>query len=780
MPNGTYEKLGRGEDDPTTKKRPVTEYRAGKGKMDDDELQGILQAVIGDAEDFVDEELSPVREKATKYYNAEPFGNEEEGRSQFVVSEVRDAVTGIMPSLMRVFVGPDDVVEFVPKSKESVSTARLMTDAVRNKFELQGGFLKLYAALLDGLVRDIGAFMWGWEERDTITEETLSGLTMGEINALAEEEGVEIVEKEEDGTLTPEVPAGPEAQAMAGQMTPMPGQGPQPGMMGPPPEEKTYKVRVKRTVTDGDTWYDAVPTEELIFSRTTRTPTDTLFIGRRKKVTRGELLAMGYEEEDIEEHLSLGKLGESLEVDSRNPSENEGDADSTEENEEAVYFEGYLRLDYEGEGADVYKICALGAEYKPLHIERADEIKLAVWSPYPEPHTLVGKGVASRTMDLQLLKSALLRGILDSLSASIFPRMAYIEGQVNPEDVLNTEIGGPYRVKNTSSLANALMPITIPFQGREGLTLMEYADGIRESRIGRSAGPDGLDQDALQSTEKAAARAAVSASQMSTEMIARMAAEQLLKPLFRGLMRELARHKPKPYMTKVRSQWMEVDPRSWMSDLDVQCNIALGSGTVEMKLGNLDKIISRLTALMGTGPDNPIASWVELRNALAAEAEILGYKDTEKFYKMVTPEQLRQMQAAAAMQPPPPSPEQMLAEGQIEAKRLEVEGKLAIERDKLHLEERRMLMEDDRERDKNEATAILKRMEIEAVNQVQLSQQEINAVMQRDRSELDREKLDIQRDQLAADKDVNEVEMAARVHEATTPPELPAGAEGGE
>ena len=739
------------------KKPPTIKPRKGDGRMEEDELTSILDAVIGDAEDFNDDVLSPERAKATDYYEGQPFGNEEEGRSQFILTEVRDGVRGVLPSLLRVFFGPDHVVEFKPKNKQSVQTARLMTDAVRNKFEQSEGFLKTYAVMFDGLVRKTGAFMWGWEDEEKITEEELSGLTLEDLNAITDEEGVEVIEKEQDGEY--EAPPAP----------PQPGPDGQPLPPAQPAAVPLYKARIKRTVKCGDVFFDAVPTDELIFSRAARGPKDALYIGRRKKITRGELLSMGYTDEEIGEHMTLGKLGISEEIDSRNSEETNGDPEAGDENDEAVYHEGYLRFDYEGDGIGVYKVCALGDHYHPLKIERADEIKFSIWSPFPRPHTLVGDSMADSLMDLQLLKSSLARGILDSLSASIFPRMAYIEGQVNPEDILNTEIGGPIRVKNTSSLANALQAVTVPFAGREGLTLLEYADTIRESRTGRSGGPDGLDQDALQSTEKAAARAAVTASQMSSEMIARMFAEMALKPLFRGIMREMARHKPDPYMIKVRHDWVEVDPRSWMSDLDVQVNVALGSATVESKLVNLDKIISRLTALMGTGPDNPIASWVELRGALAAEAELLGYQDTERFYKVVTEEQLQQAAMEAAQQPPPPSPEQMLAEGQIESKRIEVEGKLAIERDRLTLDRDIALMADDRERDKFESANILKRMEIEAVNQVKLNQQEIDAAVERDRSELARNKMALDEQKMNMDGEAAGVDAAVRIHEATRP-----------
>ena len=47
--------------------------------------------------------LSEQRRKAMQYYYGQPYGNEVEGRSQVVTTEVKDAVEGILPSLMAIF-----------------------------------------------------------------------------------------------------------------------------------------------------------------------------------------------------------------------------------------------------------------------------------------------------------------------------------------------------------------------------------------------------------------------------------------------------------------------------------------------------------------------------------------------------------------------------------------------------------------------------------------------------------------------------------------------------
>ena len=93
---------------------------ASTEQMDDSELQGIITSDLEDAISYIDSDLSPIRAKGTEYYRGDPFGNEEEGRSQVVAMEVRDTVSAMMPSLMRVFFSTENVVEFLPRGPEDV------------------------------------------------------------------------------------------------------------------------------------------------------------------------------------------------------------------------------------------------------------------------------------------------------------------------------------------------------------------------------------------------------------------------------------------------------------------------------------------------------------------------------------------------------------------------------------------------------------------------------------------------------------------------------------
>ena len=82
-------------------------------KITEEELVARIDEEITDSLGYGDE-ISIQREQAMEYYYGLPFGNEVEGRSQFVDSTVQDTIEWIKPSLMRVFASGDEMVKFSP------------------------------------------------------------------------------------------------------------------------------------------------------------------------------------------------------------------------------------------------------------------------------------------------------------------------------------------------------------------------------------------------------------------------------------------------------------------------------------------------------------------------------------------------------------------------------------------------------------------------------------------------------------------------------------------
>src|SRR5258707_7407790 len=89
-----------------------------------------------------------------------------EGRSKAVSSDVADTIEGLMPSLMDIFCGSDEVVRFEPAGPEDEAAAQQETDYVNHVFMQQNaGFMILYSFIKDALLSKVGIVKVWWEER---------------------------------------------------------------------------------------------------------------------------------------------------------------------------------------------------------------------------------------------------------------------------------------------------------------------------------------------------------------------------------------------------------------------------------------------------------------------------------------------------------------------------------------------------------------------------------------------------------------------------------------
>src|SRR5216683_5902212 len=138
-------------------------------KMSLSELKAMLAAEKADALAAVSaSKLSHERADAMDYYLGD-MGRDmpaPEGRSRAVSTDVADTIEGLMPSLMEIFCGGDEVVRFEPVGPEDVAAAEQETDYVNHVF-MQGnpGFVALYSFIKDALVSKVGVVKVWWETR---------------------------------------------------------------------------------------------------------------------------------------------------------------------------------------------------------------------------------------------------------------------------------------------------------------------------------------------------------------------------------------------------------------------------------------------------------------------------------------------------------------------------------------------------------------------------------------------------------------------------------------
>jgi hypothetical protein len=674
--------------------------------MSEDQFSASVGSVIADAVDYIDGFIAPARALATQYYRGDLFGNEEEGRSQIVMTEVRDTIQAIIPSLLRIFTSSEQVVEYAPRDERSVEIAEQATDYVNFVFYNDNpGFSILHATFKDALKSKTGIIKWRWSEDVEVTQAEYTGLDQMSVNLLLEDPDCELVSMTQ--TVVQEAIISPEGQEVSPAIT-------------------TFDVAIRRKIKRSRAVIESVPPEEFLIAREARDLDTAAYVGHRSLKTMSELVAMGYDRDEVDKYAGQGDVfSVNDEAQTRNPAIMSfmSHADNPDPSmRQVLYVESYVRIDKDGDGiAELRKVCSLGDAYHILYDEVATDVPFAFFCPDPEPHMIIGQSIADQTMDLQLIKSSIVRNTMDSLAQTIHPRTVVVEGQVNMDDVMNNETGAIIRVR----APGMVQPLAEPFVGQNAMPLIAYMDDIRAQRTGISAASQGLNPDVLQSTTKAAVTATVQGAQERIELIARMFAENGMKRLFKGLLKLLIRHQDKPRMIRLRGKWTQIDPRYWDADMDVQVNVALGHGTDSDKLQFLTMLSAKQEQILQTlGPGNPLVDLSQYRNTLAQICTLAGFKDAARYFKPVDMAQVEQ-QAQQQAQNQPPDPNMMLL--QIEGQKAQAQAHLDAAKLQADIED--SIRQDQREREKMQMDMLVRVAEIEAKYGTQVNVAQIEATV---------------------------------------------------
>jgi hypothetical protein len=131
--------------------------------------------------------LMQERADAMDYYlgHMEHHMPAEPGRSKAVSTDVADVIEGMLPHLMDIFAGSDEVVRFEPVGPEDEEAAQQETDYVNHVFMQQNpGFMVLYAFIKDALLSKTGIVKVFWDEQELEERETYFDLTQDQYDAL--------------------------------------------------------------------------------------------------------------------------------------------------------------------------------------------------------------------------------------------------------------------------------------------------------------------------------------------------------------------------------------------------------------------------------------------------------------------------------------------------------------------------------------------------------------------------------------------------------------------
>ena len=603
------------------------------------ELLTKINAEITDSLSY-DGEISEQREKAQEYYYALPFGNEVEGRSQYVDSTVQDTIEWIKPSLMRIFGSGDEFVKFTPHGPEDVDAAAQATDYVNYVFSKDNnGWEIMYSWFHDALLQKNGIVKVWWDEYEEPQREEYQNLSDMEFGYLITDENVEVLEHtviESDDDIS----------------------------------EPYHDVVIIRTNYDGRVRIENVPPEEFLISREAKSIEDARFVCHRVRKTLSELRVMYPDQDFGPEDLGSGDddayfSAERLARYEFDDSENYGFGGNEEEAlREYWLHESFIKTDYNEDGiAELRKVCSVGSYI--FSNEEIDKKPFVSITPLKIPHKFFGLSIADLVMDLQLIKSTLMRNLMDNAYNQNFGRYAVMEGQANLDDLLTQRPGGIVRVKSP----NAIMPLATPPLEPYSFQMLGYLDEVRESRSGVNKNTQGINADALTShTTATAVNAVMTNAQSRVELIARQFAETGVKQLMNCIYELLLKYQDKERVVMLRNEWVQVRPDMWNDKMDCTVSVALGNGSKDQQMAHLSQMLSFASQAMQGGL--PIVTEQNMYNLGAALIKAMGYQNVDDFLTPPPPPQQGQ-----------PTPEQQSAmmEQQNKMKELEIkQGELQV------------------------------------------------------------------------------------------------------
>ncbi len=653
-------------------------------KMDPATLKAIVSAEVRRSIGYMGGTIAFEREKALDYYLGRPFGNEIEGRSSVVSTDVADVIESILPSLLKIFTSGDTVVKFEPQGPEDEKVAQQATDYCNWIFNRDNpGFTILYDWMKDALLQKMGVVKIWWDEREDESEETYENLTDDEFAQLLADEEIEPIEHTQRPDpmagmqmMNPEAPppvapgshpagapppaAPPFTDAAAGMPSdPMAGHN-----GGPPP--MLHDVKVKRVKKIGRVKLAAVPPEEFLLSPGTRDDESCILMAHRRRTTRSALIEEGFDKKLVDAIPAYDEIDDTGEAAAR-WADQEFWNDSGDGLDPAADYvwrtECYIRVDYDGDGKTELRKITLGGAGDGgdiLENEPVDQRPFFFLSPIRVPHVLIGRSVADLVMDIQLIQSTLLRGALDNMYNVNAPQTAIVDGQVNLDDLLTRRAGGVIRTKSL----DALKPLTTPNVLPATLQALEYMNGVRETRTGVTRYNQGLDAESLNKTA-AGSRMIMTAAMERIELIARIFAETGVKDLFRGMLRLVAKHQQKERVIRLRQEWVAMDPREWNTSMDMVTNVGLGTGSKDQMLGHLMTLMQIQEKLAMSGNPGGMVDPKKLYNTAEKVVENMGLKTIDPYLN--DPEKVGQQSAGQppgqppgqSPEPPPPSPEQI-------------------------------------------------------------------------------------------------------------------------
>lgn len=543
--------------------------------------------------------------------------------SSWVSRDVKVSIDWIMPSLIEVFTGTTDPVDIVGVNLNDDDNAKKVQELVNYFITKKNPFFKfIYLFLKDGLELNFACAKVYWK-REMVRhpmEVLADAAVMQSLLAAMQAGQVELKEA---------VPV-----TEAGDLLKV--------------SYDLIEVKKNQPVLEN------MSPSELRFTSEARELKDAKFVAQRKVVTGDYLKRMEVEGvyTDVDRAMREGRSwrAERPLLDKRHDKDLDTIStrlsDGDDASREFELYEGYLKVDYNGDGIYEHLIVhAVGDVPVSIQENPYERPPFFLFSPEYDPYAIFAEdSIADILEQLQDLKTALIRQMIIAVAKNNVPQKFVDEASVDMDALFeNSEI---VPVKNgVPPSAAVFQPPPIQLDG-SAMNLVQYAQNEVESQSGSTRYNQGLDSSSLNQTA-AGITAIIGAADKKTKLLARIAAETAWIPIIKFIILLCQKFVDDGQMVRLSDQMMVIRREDLDIDYDLVVNVGQGAGTKEAQINYLMVLIGQLyPKLEQIGIVNP-SSWYNVAKELL---EAMGIRSVEKYLLDPASQEFQQMQAQAAQQ----------------------------------------------------------------------------------------------------------------------------------
>jgi hypothetical protein len=561
--------------------------------LSDSQIGAIVENELASAISY-EGEIAKKRAKLMDYYNAQPYGDEVDGQSSVVTTDVADVIEWMLPSLLRIFTQGKVIGQFTGNTKHDEDEAKQKTALANHIFlNEHNGVLILHDMFKDGLLQFTGVVKVFWDEQETSKTRKYMGMSELEYTKLKNTKDVEIEEFEEvDGLFN------------------------------------ATSVKIQEAKGVG---YQNIPPEEFLITKSARDFKRPTFIGHHSPKTRSDLIEMGYSREVVDNLPADEYYNNSEQQNARYHDYDAGEtlnAGGHSPNDIIYLGEYYMLIDVNEDGiTEQYQIMYAGNEV--LSKQEVDEHPFAVVVPIPIPHRAIGTCPADQVADIQFRKSTLVRQMLNNIYQSNYPRILH-SNNVELDDLLTPRPGGLVGVdSDIADVAGHAQLLQITPLIEPILRSIEYTDMEREIRTGITRYSQGLDAESLNKTATGFL-GIKDASQQRLDLIARIFADGGVKDIFTKTINLLSKYQDEELSIMVTGEPMDIDPKTWGDNARCRIDVGIGAGDRQEKIMNLNAILQRQLEFKQMGL--VLTDQTKMYNTMSKLITEVGLKDVDLYF----------------------------------------------------------------------------------------------------------------------------------------------------